>query len=112
MVQSPTKRGVVVIGGRKGTRQESNILIELSGESREALQWTILDQKLQRGRCAHVSFLVPDETVTQLIQATESQISEFLKSQIKREESPRRPEAQGRSLLCRFTDVFKRTRRD
>ena len=63
MVQSPTKRGVVVIGGRKGTRQESNILIELSGESREALQWTILDQKLQRGRCAHVSFLVPDETV-------------------------------------------------
>ena len=76
MIQSPTEKGVVVIGGlkvddalRKSDQPstnlvESNALIELSGDSVESLKWTILEQKLKYPRYLHLSFPVPNEVVT------------------------------------------------
>ena len=82
MIQSPTEKGVVVIGGlkvefEKNKRKrkarghdehlvESNALIELSGDSVESLKWTILEQKLKYPRYLHLSFPVPNEVVNDL----------------------------------------------
>ena len=60
MVTSPTGKGVVMIGGHRLDVQKkglakgcSDTLIELSGESRETLKWTILDRKLKQKRSQH-----------------------------------------------------------
>ena len=62
MVTSPTRRGVILIGG-KDTESEktfSRHLIELSGDSKEELKWSFLDEKLQHERIGHVAFNITD----------------------------------------------------
>ena len=71
MIQSPTEKGVVVIGGnifRKGieTFEISTRFIELSGDSEDTLKWTILEQKLKYPRFLHVSFSIPNEIADKL----------------------------------------------
>ena len=62
MVTSPTRRGVILIGGKDtdGEKMISRHLIELSGDSKEKLKWTILDEKLQHARSGHVAFTIND----------------------------------------------------
>ena len=62
MVTSPTGRGVIISGGHLGNENFSNQLIELSGDSIEKLEWTVLDLKLEKARYAHSSFYIPNET--------------------------------------------------
>ena len=53
---------MILIGG-KDTEDEkmfSKHLIELSGDSKEQLKWTILDEKLQHARSGHVAFTIND----------------------------------------------------
>ena len=44
----------------------SDELIELSGDSLDSLQWTVLKQKLVYPRKDHVSFLIPNEVASKL----------------------------------------------
>ena len=62
MVISPTRRGVILSGGRDTDGKEtfSRHLIELSGDSKEELKWSILDEKLQHERVGHVAFNITD----------------------------------------------------
>ena len=62
MVTSPTRKGVILIGGKdtKGDETFSRHLIELSGDSMEELKWSILDEKLQHERLNHVAFNITD----------------------------------------------------
>ena len=62
MVTSPTRRGVIVIGGKdtEGDETFPRHLIELSGDSKEELKWSILDEKLQHERFHHVAFNITD----------------------------------------------------
>ena len=66
MVTSPTGRGVVIIGGSVGQKIFRNI-IELSGSSIESLKWTFLDQKLRFGRHSHLTFKLPDDVYSDLM---------------------------------------------
>ena len=78
MITSPTGKGVILIGGlrKKLTRSaneermnpeiHSDELIELSGDSLDSLQWTVLKQKLVYPRKDHVSFLIPNEVASKL----------------------------------------------
>ena len=73
MVTSPTGKGVVMICGHRLDVQKkgfakgcSDILIELSGESRETLKWTILDRKLKQKRSQHVSFPITHMSYVEL----------------------------------------------
>ena len=69
MVTSPTGRGVVVIGGKVETpngNERYSHLMELSGETKETLRWKKLTQKLQYPRQSHISFPIPNQTVTDL----------------------------------------------
>ena len=70
MISSPTEKGVVVIGGIKITEdmkyEDSNAVIELSGDSIDSLKWTILKQKLQYPRFCHVAFPIPNELAVDL----------------------------------------------
>ena len=62
MVTSPTRRGVILIGGKdtEGDETFSRHLIELSGDSKEELKWSILDEKLHHERLGHVAFNITD----------------------------------------------------
>ena len=62
MVTSPTKKGVILIGGFRNGEQ-SPLLYELSGDSEENLTWSELDQKLSTGRSLHVSFPIPNNCI-------------------------------------------------
>ena len=70
MISSPTEKGVVVIGGIKITEdmkyEDSNAVIELSGDSIDSLKWTILKQKLQYPRFCHVAFPIPNDLMVDL----------------------------------------------
>ena len=60
MVTSPNNKGVILIGGYiRNDHVESSALLELSGNSVESLQWTILEQKLKHPRCNHVALFLP-----------------------------------------------------
>ena len=59
MISSPTERGVVMTGG-------SSDLLELSGDSKETLEWKILEQKLQHPRAFHVSFSISNDIAATL----------------------------------------------
>ena len=65
MVTSPTGKGVIFSGGYSIPTNKfgltSNDVYELSGNSIELLEWTILEQKLQYPRIIHASFPIPDE---------------------------------------------------
>ena len=66
MVTSPTRKGIVIIGGSSGYggyRQNEYLdaLYELSGDSIDTLKWTRLEQKLQIARYNHFSFYIPNQ---------------------------------------------------
>ena len=66
MVPSPTRKGIVIIGGSSGYggyRQNEYLdaLYELSGDSIDTLKWTRLEQKLQIARYNHFSFYIPNQ---------------------------------------------------
>ena len=62
MITSPTVKGIVVIGGRNNGSGASYSLMELSGDSKEKLKWTILDERLRYSRHGpHVSFPISSE---------------------------------------------------
>ena len=67
MISSPTEKGVVMIGGQKNIfKRYSSDLLELSGDSEENLEWTILEQKLQYPRSCHLSFSISNDIATTL----------------------------------------------
>ena len=67
MISSLSEKHVVVIGGQKSMFGEySSDLLELSGDSKETLEWKILKQKLQYPRHGHVSFSICNEIATTL----------------------------------------------
>ena len=70
MVTSPTRRGVILIGGKdiEDEKMFSSHLIELSGDSKEQLKWSYLDEKLQQARCGHVAFNITDSCNQVLIE--------------------------------------------
>ena len=63
MVTSPTGKGVVLIGGFNVTDDDkwrkSHLLLELSGDSMENLQWKIMSQLLKFPRASHIAFIIP-----------------------------------------------------
>ena len=65
MISSPNEKGVVVIGGKK-SNETSNALIELSGDCKDDLKWTILDQKLQSPRLHHLAFPIGNKILRDL----------------------------------------------
>ena len=66
MVTSLTGKGVLLIGGYNSNDEDSNALIELSGDSIQNLKWTILDEKLKRARFSHVSIPISNEVYNNL----------------------------------------------
>ena len=76
MVTSPIGKGVIISGGYTNypARQNfhmnitSNDVYELSGNSLESLEWTLLEQKLQYPRISHASFPIPDDVSENLHQ--------------------------------------------
>ena len=74
IVTSPTGKGVILIGGiirRKNSKEfdNQNVLYELSGNSREELKWSVLDQQLHFGGRSfnHVVFPITDDICASLI---------------------------------------------
>ena len=67
MVSSRTGKNVVMIGGCTNRRcfygffPDSPYLLELSGDSKETLDWKILDQKLQHPRHNHILFCISND---------------------------------------------------
>ena len=53
---------MILIGGKdiEDEKMFSRHLIELSGDSKEQLKWSILDEKLQHARSGHVAFNITD----------------------------------------------------
>ena len=68
MVTSLTGKGVLLTGGYNSNNEDSNALIELSGDSIQNLKWTILDEKLKRARYRHVSIPISNEVYNNLRQ--------------------------------------------
>ena len=66
MISSLTEKGVVMIGGQKQNLQNSSDLLELSGDTKETLEWKILEQKLQHPRSHHVSFSTSNDIAVTL----------------------------------------------
>ena len=67
MVTSPNGRGVVLIGGiiyKDNFGTPSDLLIELSGNSRTSLEWKYLEQRLQYPRAFHVVLPMPTDITT------------------------------------------------
>ena len=61
IVTSPTGKGVILI------LSCTNDLYELSGNSREELKWSVLEQKLHFGRNCRVAFPISDDISASLI---------------------------------------------
>ena len=66
MVTSPTEKGVVMIGGHNKFGPYSSDLLELSGNSKEKLEWKILEQKLRHPRHSHISFSISNDIASTL----------------------------------------------
>ena len=79
MISSPTAKGVMLIGGKKHNFEEySSDILELSGDSKETLEWKILDQKLQHPRYSHVSFSISkDIAATLTMKSIESPVQNY-----------------------------------
>ena len=77
MIPSPTEKGVVMIGGSNEDNsgnssgslvlKYSHALLELSGDSRETLEWKILDQKLEHPGDSLVTFSISNDIAATLI---------------------------------------------
>lgn len=70
MITSPNGHSVVLIGGNTGiipNNQESDVLLELSGDSIETLKWNRLDQKLSHPRYQHLAFLISEDLFDEMI---------------------------------------------
>ena len=68
MITSPNGRSVVLIGGNTGIftpqghkNKESDVFLELSGDSVETLKWHRMDQKLSHPRYQHLAFLISED---------------------------------------------------
>ena len=80
MISSPTEKGVVMIGGSRFPNFEeeySSAILELSGHSKETLEWKILEQKLQHPRFNHVSFSISNDIAATL---TSNSIGSFIQN--------------------------------
>ena len=67
MISSPSEKGVVMIGGcKRNFRDLSTDLLELSGDSKETLEWKVLEQKLQHPRFGHISFSISNDIAATL----------------------------------------------
>ena len=67
MISSPTEKGIVVIGGRNNGSGASYTLMEMSGDSKENLKWTIIDERLRYSRHGpSVSFPISSEVFVDL----------------------------------------------
>ena len=73
MVSSPNGKHVVMIGGCTKGRwfyelcgEDSPYILELSGDSKETLDWKILDQKLEHPRHNHISFCISNDMAATL----------------------------------------------
>ena len=76
MVSSPTGMGVFVIGGKDSNQySDSNIIMELSGDSKLSLHWTILEQNLKYPCVYHVSFLISNQIAQDLKPKFNNQIN-------------------------------------
>ena len=54
------EKSIVMIGGWNSGKYSSDLL-ELSGDSKETLEWKILEQKLQYPRSGHISFSISND---------------------------------------------------
>ena len=68
MISSLMEKSIVMIGGQKSGSiiKYSSDLLELSGDSKETLEWKILEQKLQYPRYLHVSFSISNDIAATL----------------------------------------------
>ena len=70
MMTSITGKSVIIIGGSKTNgfddNSVNNTLLELSGNSKDSLKWTVLEQKLQFSRKDPVCFTIPNEIARDL----------------------------------------------
>ena len=92
MVSSPTETGVLVIGGKDSNQySNSNIVMELSGNSKTFLHWTILEQNLKYPCVYHVSFLISNQIAQDLKpEFNNNQIKVIDKTVIKENENRKR----------------------
>ena len=92
MVSSPTETGVLVIGGKDSNQySNSNIVMELSGNSKTSLHWTILEQNLKYPCVYHVSFLISNQIAQDLKpEFNNNQIKVVDKTVIKENENRKR----------------------
>ena len=72
MFSSPTGKGVVLICWVKN-RMERKIL-ELSGNSRETLQWSILDKRREYYAGEYLSFSLNEESYQNLVETYSSKV--------------------------------------
>ena len=61
MVTSPTGKGVIVMGGKTKSGENSKAIFELSSET---MQWTRLEQTLQFDHSWPLAIPIPDELVS------------------------------------------------
>ena len=68
MVTSPTGIGVIVIGGfNHSENKHSDVLLELTEDSKGKLKWFVMHQKLQYAREGHLTFPIPNAIYYDLI---------------------------------------------
>ena len=60
MVTSPTGKGVIVMGGRTESLEDSKAMFELS----QSMEWTRLEQTLKIEHFAPLAIPIPDELVS------------------------------------------------
>ena len=66
MISSPTGMGVMMIGGRTKLNPMFPDILELSGDSKETLEWKTLDQKIQYPRIFHLSVSISNDIAANL----------------------------------------------
>ena len=66
MISSPTGMGVMMIGGRAKLNPMFPDILELSGDSKETLEWKTLDQKIQYPRIFHLSVSISNDIAANL----------------------------------------------
>ena len=60
------EKSIVMIGGQLSNFKNSSDLLELSGDSKETLEWKILEQKLQHPRSSHIAFSISNDIAATL----------------------------------------------
>ena len=66
MISSTTGMGVMMIGGRTKLNPMFPDILELSGDSKETLEWKTLDQKIQYPRIFHLSVSISNDIAANL----------------------------------------------